>query len=99
MVKDSGGPDLEALTALVTTRKGSRSQLCWVHFLPPKVREWISMLDAIEVATPTAVSRAAVRRVLTEEWGLSDELTPSREALGRHFRGECGCGIFGTKDT
>lgn len=87
MSSEAGLPDddLEQLVAL--TIKSVSPNKCWATLLPEGAVLFIKRVGEIERDTPGRVNKAEVRRILQAKWGNS----PSKEAVSRHFRGECQC--------
>jgi hypothetical protein len=90
---ESGGWDPEAVLAAVMAKKSRGGTICWVKMMPDHIQETVGLLDEIAIEDHHRINhRAELRRQIVTVMG--EEESPSREAIGRHFRGECACAIY-----
>lgn len=89
----TGGWDSGTIVEAVLAKKSSGGGVCWSKTMPEVVQETIALLDQVaRDGNNHKINRAELRRQITAMVGEED--APSREAIGRHFRGECACAIY-----
>lgn len=86
MAGDTGGPSLDELIERALEK--TNSSVCWAAKLPEGLAtKYIERLEAIEHEEEGKVNKAAVARILMQEFGIRT----SKETVRRHFRRECRC--------
>ena len=85
------GEEIDVAALVEQAQTVVQGHRCWAVRMPEShpeaFRRYVSMLEELN-ASGKVINRTQVKRTLSSEFGL----TLSREAVSRHFRGECLCG-------